>query len=110
MTLTKGLIYSLTVTEDGNMTVVAEEKVNPYAAVYEAGFYLVGNFFSKHNIDGGDPEDEINYSRLYFKFKDNGIVDHVHTYSMDIPASISAYMQILSVDDNNVKLYMVQVK
>lgn len=104
LTLTKGLIYSLTVTEDGNMTVVAEEKVNPYAAVYEAGFYLVGNFFSKHNIDGGDPEDEINYSRLYFKFKDNGIVDHVHTYSMDIPASISAYMQILSVDDNNVKV------
>ena len=104
LTLKAGLIYSLTVTEDGNMTVVAEEKVNPYAAVYEAGFYLVGNFFSKHNIDGGDPEDEINYSRLYFKFKDNGIVDNVHTYSMDIPASISAYMQILSVDDNNVKV------
>ena len=104
LTLTKGFIYSLSVTEDGKMTVVAEEKVNPYAAVYEAGFYLVGNFFSKHNIDGGDPEDEINYSRLYFKFKDNGIVDHVHTYSMDIPASISAYMQILSVDDNNVKV------
>ena len=104
LTLTKGFIYSLSVTEVGKMTVVAEEKVNPYAAVYEAGFYLVGNFFSKHNIDGGDPEDEINYSRLYFKFKDNGIVDHVHTYSMDIPASISAYMQILSVDDNNVKV------
>lgn len=104
LTLTKGFIYSMSVTEDGKMKVVAEEKVNPYAAVYEAGFYLVGNFFLKHNIDGGDPEDEINYSRLYFKFKDNGIVDHVHTYSMDIPASISAYMQILSVDDNNVKV------
>lgn len=103
LTLTKGFIYSLSVTEDGKMTVVAEENVNPVITA-DAGYYLVGNFFSKHNIDGGDPEDEINYSRLYFKFKDNGIVDHVHTYSMDIPASISAYMQILSVDDNNVKV------
>lgn len=103
LTLKAGLIYSLTVTEDGKMTVVAAEKVNPVITA-DAGYYLVGNFFSKHNIDGGDPEDEINYSRLYFKFKDNGIVDNVHTYSMDIPASISAYMQILSVDDNNVKV------
>lgn len=103
LTLTKGFIYSLSVTENGKMTVVAEEKVNPVITA-DAGYYLVGNFFSQHNIDGGDPEDEINYSRLYFKFKDNGIVDHVHTYSMDIPASISAYMQILSVDDNNVKV------
>ena len=103
LTLKAGLIYSLSVTEDGKMTVVAEEKVNPVITA-DAGYYLVGNFFSKHNIDGGDPEDEINYSRLYFKFKDNGIVDDVHTYSMDIPASISAYMQILSVDDNNVKV------
>lgn len=103
LTLKAGLIYSLTVTEDGKMTVVAAEKVNPVITA-DAGYYLVGNFFSKHNIDGGDPEDEINYSRLYFKFKDNGIVDDVHTYSMDIPASISAYMQILSVDDNNVKV------
>ena len=103
LTLTKGFIYSMSVTEDGKMTVVAEEKVNPVITA-DAGYYLVGNFFSKHNIDGGDPEDEINYSRLYFKFKDNGIVDDVHTYSMDIPASISAYMQILSVDDNNVKV------
>lgn len=103
LTLTKGFIYSMSVTENGKMTVVAAEKVNPVITA-DAGYYLVGNFFSKHNIDGGDPEDEINYSRLYFKFKDNGIVDHVHTYSMDIPASISAYMQILSVDDNNVKV------
>lgn len=103
LTLTKGFIYSLSVTEYGKMTVEAKEKVNPVITA-DAGYYLVGNFFSKHNIDGGDPEDEINYSRLYFKFKDNGIVDHVHTYSMDIPASISAYMQILSVDDNNVKV------
>lgn len=103
LTLTKGFIYSLSVTEDGKMTVEAKEKVNPVITA-DAGYYLVGNFFSKHNIDGGDLEDEINYSRLYFKFKDNGIVDHVHTYSMDIPASISAYMQILSVDDNNVKV------
>ena len=104
LTLKAGLIYSLSVTEDGKMTVVAKENVNPAVITADAGYYLVGNFFSKHNIDGGDPEDDINYSRLYFKFKDNGIVDDVHTYSMDIPASISAYMQILSVDDNNVKV------
>ena len=104
LTLKAGLIYSLSVTEDGKMTVVAKENVNPAIITADAGYYLVGNFFSKHNIDGGDPEDDINYSRLYFKFKDNGIVDDAHTYSMDIPASISAYMQILSVDDNNVKV------
>lgn len=103
LTLAKGLIYSLSVTEDGKMTVVAKEMVNPVITT-DAGYYLVGNFFSKYNIDGGDPEDEINYSRLYFKFNDNGIVDNVHTYSIDIPASISAYMQILGVDDNNVKV------
>lgn len=110
--VTNGKKYTFTLTEQYNSTnksytrklsVVAEEKVNPVITA-DAGYYLVGNFFSKHNIDGGDPEDEINYSRLYFKFKDNGIVDDVHTYSMDIPASISAYMQILSVDDNNVKV------
>ena len=104
LTLKAGLIYSLSVTEDGKMTVVAKENVNPAVITADAGYYLVGNFFSKHNIDGGDPEDDINYSRLYFKFKDNGIVGDAHTYSMDIPASISAYMQILSVDDNNVKV------
>ena len=49
------------------MTVEAKEKVNPVITA-DAGYYLVGNFFSKHNIDGGDLEDEINYSRLYFKF------------------------------------------
>ena len=104
LTLKAGLIYSLSVTEDGKMTVVAKENVNPAVITADAGYYLVGNFFSKHNIDGGDLEDEINYSRLYFKFKDNGIVDDVHTYSMDIPASLTAYMQILGVDDNNVKV------
>ena len=103
LTLKAGLIYSLSVTEDGKMTVVAKENISPVITA-DAGYYLVGNLFSKHNIDGGDPEDEINYSRLYFKFNDNGVVDNVHTYSMDIPASISAYMQILGVDDNNIKV------
>lgn len=64
LTLKAGLIYSLTVTEDGNMTVVAEEKVNPYAAVYEAGFYLVGDFMSQYNDKtvnpGGDDPGKIN--------------------------------------------------
>ena len=47
LTLKAGLIYSLTVTKDGKMTVVAREK-----SVADINYYLVGNFF--------DGEDEIN--------------------------------------------------
>lgn len=102
LTLTKGLIYSLSVTEDGKMTVVAEEKVNPYAAVYEAGFYLVGDFMSQYNDKtvnpGGDTPGKINYERLYFKFEQQ----NDGSYKIDIPACLTAKMQILGVSVDGV--------
>ena len=102
LTLKAGLIYSLTVTEDGNMTVVAEEKVNPYAAVYEAGFYLVGDFMSQYNDKtvnpGGDNPGKINYERLYFKFEQQ----NDGSYKIDIPACLTAKMQILGVSVDGV--------
>ena len=60
LTLTKGFIYSLSVTEDGKMTVVAKEK-----GVAAGNYYLVGNFFEE---DG----ENINYDKKYFRFIDNG--------------------------------------
>ena len=102
LTLKAGLIYSLTVTEDGKMTVVAEEKVNPYAAVYEAGFYLVGDFMSPYNDKtvnpGGDNPGKINYERLYFKFEQQ----NDGSYKIDIPACLTAKMQILGVSVDGV--------
>ena len=102
LTLTKGFIYSLTVTEDGKMTVVAEEKVNPYAAVYEAGFYLVGDFMSPYNHSdvnpGGDTPGKINYERLYFKFDEQ----KDGSYKIEIPACLPAKMQILGVSVDGV--------
>ena len=62
LTLTKGFIYSLSVTDDGKMTVVAKD--NPYK-VAGAGFYLVGDFMSPYNNSdvnpGGDNPGKINY-------------------------------------------------
>ena len=102
LTLTKGFIYSMSVTEDGKMTVVAEEKVNPYAAVYEAGFYLVGDFMSPYNHSdvnpGGDTPGKINYERLYFKFDEQ----KDGSYKIEIPACLTAKMQILGVSVDGV--------
>ena len=83
LTLKAGLIYSLTVTEDGKMTVVAKEK-----GVNNGNYYLVGNFFEE---DG----DNINYDKKYFRFinsKGNG------TLSFDIPASLSIKAQVYGAD------------
>lgn len=102
LTLKAGLIYSLSVTEEGKMTVVAEEKVNPYAAVYEAGFYLVGDFMSQYNDKtvnpGGDDPGKINYERLYFKFEQQ----NDGSYKIDIPACLTAKMQILGISVDGV--------
>ena len=102
LTLKAGLIYSLSVTEDGKMTVVAEEKAEPYAAVYEAGFYLVGDFMSQYNDKtinpGGDTPGKINYERLYFKFDEQ----KDGSYKIDIPACLTAKMQILGVSVDGV--------
>lgn len=101
LTLTKGLIYSLSVTEDGKMTVVAEEKVNPVITA-DAGFYLVGDFMSQYNDKtvnpGGDNPGKINYERLYFKFEQQ----NDGSYKIDIPACLTAKMQILGISVDGV--------
>ena len=101
LTLKAGLIYSLTVTKDGKMTVEAKEKVNPYK-VAGAGFYLVGDFMSPYNhsdvTPGGDTPGTINYERLYFKFEQQ--TDG--SYKIDIPACLTAKMQILGVSVDGV--------
>ena len=78
-----GLIYSLTVTEDGKMTVVAKEK-----GVAVGNYYLVGNFFE-------EDDKNINYDKKYFRFtnnKDDG------TLSFDIPASLRIKAQVYTSD------------
>lgn len=101
LTLKAGLIYTLTVTEDGKMTVVAEEKVVPYS-VAGAGFYLVGDFMSQYNNatvnPGGDTPGKINYERLYFKFEEQ----KGGSYQIVIPACLTAKMQILGVSVDGV--------
>lgn len=101
LTLKAGLIYSLTVTENGKMTVVAEEKVNPVITA-DAGFYLVGDFMSQYNDKtvnpGGDNPGKINYERLYFKFEQQ----NDGSYKIDIPACLTAKMQILGISVDGV--------
>ena len=101
LTLAKGLVYSLTVTEDGKMTVVAEEKVVPYS-IAGAGFYLVGDFMSQYNDKtvnpGGDTPGTINYERLYFKFDEQ----KDGSYKIVIPACLTAKMQILGISVDGV--------
>lgn len=101
LTLKAGLIYTLTVTEDGKMTVVAEEKVVPYS-IAGAGFYLVGDFMSQYNNatvnPGGDTPGKINYERLYFKFEEQ----KDGSYQIVIPACLTAKMQILGVSVDGV--------
>lgn len=83
LTLKAGLIYTLTVTEDGKMTVVAKEK-----GVANGNYYLVGNFFEE---DG----DNINYEKKYFRFtnsKGDG------TLTFDIPATLSIKAQVYGAD------------
>ena len=82
LTLKAGLIYSLTVTEDGKMTVVAKEK-----GVAVGNYYLVGNFFTE---DG----DDIKYDKKYFRFIDNGD----GTLSFDIPTTLTVKAQVLASD------------
>ena len=81
LTLAKGFIYSLSVKEDGKMTVVAKEK-----GVANGNYYLVGNFFNG--------ETEINYDKKYFRFTDNGD----GTLYFDIPATLSVNAQVLASD------------
>lgn len=71
----------------------------------EPGYYLVGNFFSEHNVGGdvnpGGDRDTIEYTKhVYFKFeqqKDN-------SYAFSIPACLTAHAKILAVDDYDNKM------
>ena len=83
LTLTKGFIYSLSVTEDGKMTVVAKEK-----GVADGNYYLVGNFFTE---DG----DKINYDKKYFRFINNRGDGNLY---FDIPASLTVKAQVYGAD------------
>lgn len=103
LNLAKGLKYDITIADDGKVTVVARE--NAPIVTTSTGFYLVGNFFSKFNetpVTPGGDDDNINYKRRYFKFaqaKDG-------TFKVDIPACLTAKMQILGVDvDGITKVY-----
>lgn len=104
LTLKAGLIYTISITADGAVKVVAA-KMQVYTRIAApAGYYLVGNFMSPANVGGdinpgGDDVDKINYDRLYFRFTQ--LSDN--KYSFDIPACLTANMQILNVADNGDK-------
>ena len=83
LTLKAGLIYSLSVTEDGKMTVVAKEK-----GAADGNYYLVGNFFTE---DG----DNINYDKKYFRFINNRGDGNLY---FDIPASLTVKAQVYGAD------------
>lgn len=71
----------------------------------EPGYYLVGNFFSEHNVGrgvnpGGDGA-EIDYTKhVYFKFEQQK--DNIYAFS--IPACLTAHAQILAVDELDNKM------
>ena len=66
---------------------------NPIAnRKYSEGYYLVGNFF---NFDG----EEINYKDAVFKFQQvSADADGNAIYSVEIPATLTAKAQVMSVD------------
>lgn len=66
---------------------------NPIAnRKYSEGYYLVGNFF---NFDG----DNINYKDAVFKFQQvSADADDNAIYSVEIPATLTAKAQVMSVD------------
>ena len=66
---------------------------NPLSGrVYSEGYYLVGNFF---NFDG----DTINYKDAVFKFKQQeDDKDGNAVYMLEIPATLTARAQVMSVD------------
>ena len=71
----------------------------------EPGYYLVGNFFSAHNVGGdvnpGGDGAEIDYTKhVYFKFEQQ----KDKSYAFSIPACLTAHAQILAVDDYDNKM------
>ena len=88
------------------------EKTNRLTAkprVYSQGFYLAGNFFTF------DKKDEINYDDAVFKFQqqtdqDISIAEGARTvydvYKVEIPASLTAYAQVMYIDEFGNKKYI----
>ena len=71
----------------------------------EPGYYLVGNFFSEHNVGGdvnpGGDGAEIDYTKhVYFKFEQQ----NDNSYAFSIPACLTAHAQILAVDELDNKM------
>lgn len=69
------------------------------------GYYLVGNFFSEHNVGGdvnpGGDGATIDYTKhVYFKFEQQ----KDKSYSFSIPACLTAHAQILAVDELDNKM------
>lgn len=71
------------------------------------GYYLVGNFFSEHNVGGdvnpGGDGATIDYTKhVYFKFEQQ----KDKSYSFSIPACLTAHAQILAVpEDGSMMVY-----
>lgn len=68
-------------------------------------YYLVGNFFSEHNVGGdvnpGGDGATIDYTKhVYFKFEQK----KDKSYSFSIPACLTAHAQILAVDELDNKM------
>lgn len=77
------------------------------AADVAPGYYLVGNFFSKHNVGGdvnpGGDGATIDYTEhVYFKFEQQ----KDKSYAFSIPACLTAHAQILAVpEDGSMMVY-----
>ena len=83
LTLKTGFVYTLIVTEDGQMKVVARQR-----GAADGSYYLVGNFF---NEDG----ENINYDKKYFRFINNKGNGYLY---FDIPASLTVKAQVYGAD------------
>lgn len=97
LTLKAGFIYSITVTDEGKMTVVASvdtTKNNPLPKrTYTQGYYLAGNFFT---FSG----EHVTYDDAVFKFQQQkNDTEGNAVYMVEIPASLTARAQVMSVDE-----------
>lgn len=77
--------------------------------VYSKGFYLAGNFFTF------DEKDKINYDDAVFKFQQQTDKDILsakgartvyNIYKVEIPASLTAYAQVMYVDEFGNRKYI----
>lgn len=92
-----------------NWNTVSENRLTAKPRVYSQGFYLAGNFFTF------DEKDKINYDDAVFKFQqqkdqDISIAEGARTvydiYKVEIPASLTAYAQVMYVDEFENKKYI----